>query len=131
MNKENQTKIEEEKKFIQLPIVIICLVLVVIIGIFIFFGVKNTDIFKDIRDLTITLITFIMFIINLLFIILCFMLTSKIDVAKLEIRKLLEKADVEMDVIADKITKILRSILDPVIKAESKKAGLLSLFSKK
>ena len=131
MNSKDVTRLEEEKKFIKLPIIITCLVLVIIIGIFIYFGVNRTDIFKSVRDLTITLVTFILFIINLLMIVLCFIITSKIDVAKSEIKKLLEKVDVEIDVLADKITNILRDILNPIIKAESKKAGLLSLFTRK
>lgn len=131
MNGKDDTRLEEEKKFIKLPIIITCLVLVIIIGIFIYFGVNRTDIFKSVRDLTITLVTFILFIINLLMIVLCFIITSKIDVAKSEIKKLLEKVDVEIDVLADKITNILRDILNPIIKAESKKAGLLSLFTRK
>lgn len=131
MNGKDVTRLEEEKKFIKLPIIITCLVLVIIIGIFIYFGVNRTDIFKSVRDLTITLVTFILFIINLLMIVLCFIITSKIDVAKSEIKKLLEKVDVEIDVLADKITNILRDILNPIIKAESKKAGLLSLFTRK
>lgn len=131
MNGKDVTRLEEEKKFIKLPIIITCLVLVIIIGIFIYFGVNRTDIFKSVRDLTITLVTFILFIINLLMIVLCFIITSKIDFAKSEIKKLLEKVDVEIDVLADKITNILRDILNPIIKAESKKAGLLSLFTRK
>lgn len=131
MNGKDVTRLEEEKKFIKLPIIITCLVLVIIIGIFIYFGVNRTDIFKSVRDLTITLVTFILFIINLLMIVLCFIITSKIDVAKSEIKKLLEKVDDEIDVLADKITNILRDILNPIIKAESKKAGLLSLFTRK
>jgi len=131
MNGKDVTRLEEEKKFIKLPIIITCLVLVIIIGIFIYFGVNRTDIFKSVRDFTITLVTFVLFIINLLMIVLCFIITSKIDVAKSEIKKLLEKVDVEIDVLADKITNILRDILNPIIKAESKKAGLLSLFTRK
>ena len=131
MNENNDARLAEEKKFIRLPIIITCLTLVVIIGLFVYFGVKRTDIFQSIRDLTITLVTLMLFIINLVLIILCFIITSKIDYAKIEIKMLLEKVDVEIDDLADKITKILRSILDPIIEAESKKAGLLRIFTRK
>ena len=131
MNENNDARLAEEKKFIRLPIIITCLTLVVIIGLFVYFGVKRTDIFQSIRDLAITLVTLMLFIINLVLIILCFIITSKIDYAKIEIKMLLEKVDVEIDDLADKITKILRSILDPIIEAESKKAGLLRIFTRK
>ena len=122
-----QNKIDD-KQNIYKPIIIVTVILLCIIGCFIWLGIKNPVVFSNIRDLTITLIAFLFFIIGVTLAILFFYFASKIEDARVEIDQALSKADGKVEDLGDKITEILKKILDPVFASKSNKAGILNVF---
>ena len=125
---EKIRNISDDKQNIYKPVVIVTLILAVVIGCFIWFGIKNPNVFSNVRDLTITLITFLFFVISTALAVLFFYLSSRISDAKAAIDQAMTKADGKVEELGDKITEILKQILEPVFDTKSKKAGVLNIF---
>ena len=125
---EKIRNISDDKQNIYKPVVIVTLILAVVIGCFIWFGIKNPNVFSNVRDLTITLIAFLFFVISTALAVLFFYLSSRISDAKAAIDQAMTKADGKVEELGDKITEILKQILEPVFDTKSKKAGVLNIF---
>ena len=127
-NNEKIRNISDDKQNIYKPVMIVTLILAVVIGCFIWFGIKNPNVFSNVRDLTITLIAFLFFVISTALAVLFFYLSSRISDAKAAIDQAMTKADGKVEELGDKITEILKQILEPVFDTKSKKAGVLNIF---
>lgn len=125
---EKIRNISDDKQNIYKPVMIVTLILAVVIGCFIWFGIKNPNVFSNVRDFTITLITFLFFVISTALAVLFFYLSSRISDAKAAIDQAMTKADGKVEELGDKITEILKQILEPVFDTKSKKAGVLNIF---
>ena len=125
---EKIRNISDDKQNIYKPVMIVTLILAVVIGCFIWFGIKNPNVFSNVRDLTITLIAFLFFVISTALAVLFFYLSSRISDAKAAIDQAMTKADGKVEELGDKITEILKQILEPVFDTKSKKAGVLNIF---
>lgn len=122
---------DDNKKNIYRPIIIVTIILLVIIGVFIWFGLKNPVIFRNIRDMIITLGAVILFIIGAAVAVLCFFLSSRINDAMVQLDEALSDADGKIEELGDKVTEILMKILMPVFNMKSNEAGIMRIFSKK
>ena len=125
---EKVRNVSDDKQNVYKPVIIVTLIVAVVIGCFIWFGIKNPKVFSNIRDLTISLIAFVFFIIGTALSVLFFYLSSRIDGAKNSIDQAMNKADGKVEELGDKISEILIKILEPVFDAKSKKAGILDIF---
>ncbi len=125
---EKIRNISDDKQNIYKPVIIVTIILAVVIGCFIWFGIKNPNVFSNVRDLTITLIAFLFFVISTALAVLFFYLSSRISDAKAAIDQAMTKADGKVEELGDKITEILKQILEPVFDTKSKKAGVLNIF---
>ena len=125
---EKIRNISDDKQNIYKPVIIVTLILSVVIGCFIWFGIKNPNVFSNVRDFTITLIAFLFFVISTALAVLFFYLSSRISDAKAAIDQAMTKADGKVEELGDKITEILKQILEPVFDTKSKKAGVLNIF---
>ena len=125
---EKIRNISDDRQNIYKPVIIVTLVLAVVIGCFIWFGIKNPNVFSNVRDFTITLIAFLFFVIGTALAVLFFYLSSRISDAKTAIDQAMTKADGKVEELGDKITEILKQILEPVFKKKKKKAGILNIF---
>ena len=123
---KNQT---DDKSNIYKPILIVTVVLVVIIGCYIWLGVKKPVIFGNIRDLTITLIFFVLFVINTVLAVLFFIFAARIENAKEKIDEVMTNADGKVEEAGDQITIILKKILEPVFESSANNAGILKVLS--
>ncbi len=84
----------------------------------------------NIRDLLLTLLIVIMFIINIVLIWLYVMTTEKIGTAKVEIIKAAQAADGKTEELTDRIAEIMERVLDPVVDLKSFGAGIKNIFRK-
>lgn len=125
---EKIRNISDDKQNIYKPVIIVTLILAVVIGCFIWFGIKNPNVFSNVRDFTITLIAFLFFVIGTALAVLFFYLTSRINNAKTAIDQAMTKADGKVEELGEKITEILIQILEPVFNTKSKQAGVLNIF---
>ena len=125
---EKIRNISDDKQNVYKPVIIVTLIVAVVIGCFIWFGIKNPKVFSNIRDLTISLIAFVFFIIGTALAVLFFYLSSRIDDAKNSIDQAMNKADGKVEELGDKISEILIKILEPVFDTKSRKAGILDMF---
>ena len=131
MNMEDEVRqSEENEKYVDRPIVIVVAVLILIIGCLVYFGIKDKAVLICVRDLIITLFAFFLFLLGTAAAVLCFFLTGRIGSARDAISNVLKNADVKIEELAEQITDILKKILEPFVKMESKSAGLLGIFKK-
>lgn len=128
---EKIKNVQDDKKNIERPVICAAIILVVIIGVMIWLGIRNPDVFSTVRDFLITFTALFFFILGLALSILCFLLSSKIDDAKIKIDEAVIAADGKVVELGEKVEDILKKILEPVIQAESETAGFLHIFSKK
>lgn len=130
--RENEQRLNktDERKEINTPVLLSVLAIAVLAGILVWLAVRHPDVLSGIRDLLITLVVFLCFIIGAALTVLLFWLSSRLGGAKGAIDNVLSQADGKTEEIADKITEILRSILNPFIEAGSSAAGVRGLFSK-
>ena len=131
--RENEKKMNmaDDRKSIETPVLIAAAVFVLLIGFLAWLAVKQPGAVSGIRDLLITLFVFLLFLIGIVLTVLMIILTSRIDGAKVKIDEVISSADGKTEELADKVTEILKSILDPFIEAKSRNSGLKGLFSKK
>ena len=134
---------EDDKKNIDVPVRCAVIGVCLLIGLLIWFGVKDPELFGKIRDFCITLIVFLLFLINTAAAILFFFLTplffwppafflsSRIGSARTALDQALTNADGKVEELADKTIIILKKILEPFIKVKAEKAGILTIFSKR
>ena len=125
---EKVRNVSDDKQNVYKPVIIVTLILAIVIGCFIWFGIKNPNIFSNIRDLTITLIAFLFFIIGTVLAVLFFYLSSRIEDARTAIDQAMDKADGKVEELGGKISEILIKILEPVLDTKSRKAGILDIF---
>ena len=121
----------DDRKSVETPVLIAAAVFVLLIGFLAWLAVKQPGAVSGIRDLLITLFVFLLFLIGIVLTVLMIILTSRIDGAKVKIDEVISSADGKTEELADKVTEILKSILDPFIEAKSRNSGLKGLFSKK
>ena len=131
--RENEKKMNlaDDRKSVETPVLIAAAVFVLLIGFLAWLAVKQPGAVSGIRDLLITLFVFLLFLIGIVLTVLMIILTSRIDGAKVKIDEVISSADGKTEELADKVTEILKSILDPFIEAKSRNSGLKGLFSKK
>lgn len=131
--RENEKKMNmaDDRKSVEAPVLIAAAVFVLLIGFLAWLAVKQPGAVSGIRDLLITLFVFLLFLIGIVLTVLMIILTSRIDGAKVKIDEVISSADGKTEELADKVTEILKSILDPFIEAKSRNSGLKGLFSKK
>jgi len=121
----------EDKNNISRPVIIVVTILILLILSLIWFGIKDRAVFSCVRDFVITLTLFFFFLVNIVLAILAFLIAYRVENSRSMIDEFSKKADITIEDLADKITKILQRILAPVIEMKSKEAGLLRIFSKK
>ena len=128
---EKNLNIQDDRKNISTPVWAAAALVVVLVGVMIWFGIRNPVIFGNIRDLLITMAAVVLFIISTALAILCFFLACKLSGSRKQVDESLASADGKVEELAVKIEEILRKILNPFIEAESKKAGILHIFHRK
>lgn len=128
---EQIRNMKEDKESIHRPVILVTVLLVILIGVMIWFGWKEPKIFSNVRDFIITFTVFIMFLIWLLAAVLCIFLTSRLKDGRVKLDEVLSKADGSIEEIGAKIEIILMDILNPIIDAMAKSRGFMSLFSRK
>ena len=126
---EKIRNLSDDRQNVYKPIIIVTVVLAILIGCFILFGVKNPNVFSNVRDLTITLFAFVFFVINTVLAVLFFYLSGRLEYSKKEIDQAMNKADGKVEELGEKISEILVKILEPVFDTTSKKAGILNIIS--
>ena len=126
--KNNQT---EENEKIRRPVWIAFCVVAAITLVLIFVGIKDPDAVKSIRDLTITLAIFILFVLGAAVAVLSFFLSSKIETARGQIDETLSQADGKVEELADRVTDLLKSILSPFVHFSSNRAGISNVISER
>ena len=131
--RENEKKLNaaDDQKNIGKPVLLAAGVLAVITCCLVLLAVKQPPVIVSIRDFLITLFVFLLFVIGIVLTVIIIILSSKIDGAKVQIDQALSKTDGKAEELAEKITDILRNILNPFIEAKSKRAGILHFFSRK
>ena len=122
---------DEKNRSVFLPLILSILIVAVLVGCFIWLGIRKPDVFASVRDFILTMFLLSFFLLGAVISVLCFLIASKIDTAILKIRELLNTADGKVEELAEKIVEILRKILDPVVAAKSKTSGFFQLFSGK
>ncbi len=122
---------QDDQKHIVTPVIWAAVSVAVLIGILIWFGVKDPVIFGDIRDLLITSVSIVLFLIGTVLAALCFILASRLKDARKQVDESLSKADGKVEELAVKIEEILRNILNPFIQAKAKTAGIMHLLHRK
>lgn len=130
--RENEKKLNmaDDRKTIQTPVLIAAAVFVLLCGFLAWLAVREPEALANVRDFLITLFVFLLFVIGIALTALMFYLSSRIDWAKEKIDEALSTADGKTEELADKITDILRSILNPFIEMKSRGSGIKHLFSK-
>ena len=131
--RENEKKLNmaDDRKNIQTPVWIAAAVFILLAGFLAWLAVKMPGAVSGIRDLLITLFVFLLFVIGIVLTVLMFFLSSRIDSAKIRIDEVISSADGKTEELADRITDILRSILNPFIEAKSRGSGFRQLFTRK
>ena len=131
--RENEKKLNmaDDRKNIQTPVLLAAAVFVLFAAFLAWLAVKNPGALSGVRDLLITLFVFLLFAIGIVLTVLMIILSSRIDGAKEKIDEAVSAADGKTEELADKITEILRSILNPFIEAKARNSGFKKLFSKK
>lgn len=130
--RENEKKLNREydKKHIDTPVLVSVGILVVFIGILIWLAICHPEALYGIRDLLITLSVLLLFIIGAALTVLFFWLSSRLGGAKDAIDRIASQADGKTEELAEKITDVFRSILEPFIEAGARSAGIRGLFTK-
>ena len=121
----------DNRRNIELPILIAVIVIAVMVFCLVWFDKKNPIIINNIRDFVITLTVFLMFVIGAALAFLCFFLADRVGKARDQLDPVLANADGKIEELADKIAAILKNILNPVVEAKSRTAGFLGIFSGK
>ena len=121
----------DEKQDIVTPVIWAAAAVCAIIGLFIWFGIKQPNLFNNIRDLVLTLILFLVFIFNTVVAIFSFLIAGRLNNARDQLDKAITAGDGKVEELADKTVILLGKILEPFINIESSKAGILSIFTKK
>lgn len=131
--RENEQRLNkrDERKQIELPVLLSVLALAVLAGILVWLAVREPNALSGIRDLLITLIVFLSFVIGIALAVLFFWLSSRLGGAREAIDKVLSQADGKTEELAEKITDILRSILNPFIEIGAGSAGVRGVFTGK
>ena len=131
--RENEKKLNlaDDKKNIRTPVCLAAAVFVLLGCFLAWLAVKKPEALSGLRDLLITLFVFLLFVIGIVLTVLMIFLSSRIDGAKVRIDEAVSSADGKTEELADKITEILKSILDPFIEAKARNSGFKHLFSKK
>ena len=129
-NELKNNKTEENEK-IRRPVWIAFCVVAAITLVLIFVGIKDPDAVKSIRDLTITLAIFILFVLGAAVAVLSFFLSSKIETARGQIDETLSQADGKVEELADRVTDLLKSILSPFVHFSSNRAGISNVISER
>ena len=122
---------ENEQKQVATPIIIVSAVLVVLVAVMIWFGIKEPAIFEDIRDLIITLTVFVMIIVTAAIAVLCFFLNSKVDDAKAQLTPLIHSADGKIEEIAEKTADVIETLMHPLVAFKAKRSSIWDIVSKK
>ncbi len=122
---------QDDRINVERPVILITAALIAIVGIFVWLGIRNPVIFSTVRDFLITFSALLFFIISTALAVLCFFLASRINDAKVKLDEVLTTADGKVEELGGKVEEILKKILEPVIKAESRSAGILHIFSKR
>lgn len=128
---EKIKNVQDDKKNIERPVIYVTIILIAIIGVMIWLGIRNPVIFSTVRDFLITFTVLFFFVLGAAISVLCFFLSSRINDAKIKIDDAVTTADGKVVELGEKIEDILKKILEPVIQAESETAGFLHIFSKK
>lgn len=126
-NEKIRNEIEDKQNVIK-PVIIVTVILAVIIGCYIWLGIKEPKVFSNIRDLTITMITVMFFIISTVLAVLFFYLSAKIEDARTAIDQAMTTADGKVEELGDKITEILKQILEPIYESQSAIAGVMNVL---
>ena len=131
--RENEKKLNvaDDQKNIQTPVWIAAAVFIILAGFLAWLAVRQPGAVSGIRDLLITMFVFLLFVIGIALTVVMIILSSRIDGAKVKIDEVLSTADGKTEELADKITDIFRSILNPFIEMKSRGSGIKNLFSKK
>ena len=121
--RENEKKlnVQDDENNISTPVFWVTALVVILVGVMIWFGIKNPDIFSDLRNLLITLVSITLFILGAAAAVLCFFLASRLKDARKQVDEGLSTADGKVEEIAVLIEDLLRKILEPFISAKSKK----------
>ncbi len=122
---------KDDKRNIYTPIIWAAAAVLILLGLLIWFGIKQPVLFNNLRDLVLTIILFLLFIIGGATAVIFFILAARINSARTGLDEIISKADGKVEELADKTVIVLQKILEPFIKAETDKAGILSIFSKK
>jgi len=120
----------DNSRTIDAPIKAAVFVVIALVTVLIWFGIKDPLLYGKIRDLVIFLTSVLLFLLGSALAVLFFFLSSKIEEAKGKLDQLLSRADIKIEELAEKVAEILRAILQPVIEAQSRKAGILHIFAK-
>ncbi|MBR6090489.1 MAG: hypothetical protein IKP86_11180 [Anaerolineaceae bacterium] len=122
---------EDDRKSIGTPLILAVLLIVILVGCLIWFGIKDPELFGKIRDLLVSIGALICFLVGAAISVLFFFLASKIDTAIIKITELLRNADGKIETVADKIAEILKKILDPFVGMKSRAAGIKGIFTRR
>ena len=128
---EKNRNLADDRKNITKPVFLAAAAFTLLTAVIIFLSVKAPLVVIGLRDLLVSLLILLMFIIGAGIIVLCFFLSSRIESAKQQIDNAVSNADGKIEELAEKITKILQQILNPLIEMQSRKAGVVSFFSRK
>ena len=131
--RENEKKlnVQDDENNISTPVFWVTALVVILVGVMIWFGIKNPDIFSDLRNLLITLVSITLFILGAAAAVLCFFLASRLKDARKQVDEGLSTADGKVEEIAVLIEDLLRKILEPFISAKAKTAGVMHLLQSK
>ena len=131
--RENEKILNEkdDSKSIYTPVFWAVAAVCILVGLLVWFGIKKPELFGKMRDLMLVLILLVFFIFNTAVAVLFFFLSSRIGSARTALDKLLSSADGKVEELADKTVVVLQKILEPFVKTEERRAGLLSVFSRK
>ena len=130
MRENDKIKNREDERQIELPVWIAVSGIILIVAALAWFGTKQPMIINNVRDFIITFIAVLFFLIGTVLAILFFILASKLGDAREKIDDILTKADGKTEELADKITDVFRSILQPFIEVKSGRSGILQVLTK-
>lgn len=129
-NNEKIMNEAEDRRSINKPVIISAAAVVLLIACLVWFGIKNPNVFSGIRDMILTVSVLVLFLINTVIAVLCFLLTSKLGEARKTIDKYLTTADGKIEELAEKVTEVFRAILNPFIEIQAGSSSIKSLFTK-
>ena len=122
---------EEDRKQVIRPVIAAVLVFTLLSACFVWLAVKQPNALISLRDLLVTLVIFILFVLGIILTIVFIILAGRVGGARTQIDQVLSTADGKIEELADKVTDLLRAILNPFLEMKSRSAGLLHILSRK